>query len=218
MELKLDNTLAEGSSEQSSATSKLEPKLEPISKSEPNSKSKSSSKTQSDSTSSMGGILDLLDNPNGGSSSAVLNTTSQHGSHVYDQHCDICMGKTSSPPPSPRQQSSSSDAPSQSPESKPEPMDDTAETRSETEVDSILPLMSPCRSPVLDQAKSPPVLATQVVWKGFVNMSGLSKFATTAYPVSGPVDNIHEVRGRHCLWDYNVIVMPYSSCYQILYM
>ena len=34
-----------------------------------------------------GGVLDLL-----------TNTTSQHGKHVFDQHCDICTGKI--PPPS----------------------------------------------------------------------------------------------------------------------
>ena len=30
----------------------------------------------------------------------------------------------------------------------------------------------------------------QVVWKGFINMSGLTKFSTTAYPVAGPVDEL----------------------------
>ena len=34
-------------------------------------------------------------------------------------------------------------------------------------------------------AEVPAVSANHVVWKGFVNMSGLAKFATTAYPVSG---------------------------------
>ena len=38
-----------------------------------------------------------------------------------------------------------------------------------------------------------------VVWKGFVNMSGLSKFATTAYPVAGPVQELDTVKGDHKL-------------------
>ena len=40
-----------------------------------------------------GGILDLL-----------TNTTPQHGSHIYDQHCDICTGKVK-PPSTPPQAS-----------------------------------------------------------------------------------------------------------------
>lgn len=39
--------------------------------------------------------------------------------------------------------------------------------------------------------------ANEVVWKGFVNMSGLAKFATTAYPISGPARDVNEVKGRH---------------------
>ena len=35
-----------------------------------------------------GGVLDIL-----------TNTTSQHGSHVFDQHCDICTGKVAPPSP-----------------------------------------------------------------------------------------------------------------------
>ena len=41
----------------------------------------------------------------------------------------------------------------------------------------------------------PQVRADQVIWKGFVNMNALAKFATTAYPVSGPVENLDEVKG-----------------------
>ena len=59
-------------------------------------KSHSQSKSKADASSKpskpAGSILDLL-----------TDTTSQHGSHVYDQHCAICSGKMkkpSSPPQS----------------------------------------------------------------------------------------------------------------------
>ena len=56
--------------------------------------SKSASKTTDNKNSHKdGGILDLL-----------TNTTPQHGSHVYDQHCDICTGKVK-PPSTPPQTS-----------------------------------------------------------------------------------------------------------------
>ena len=59
------------------------------------------------------------------------------------------------------------------------------------------PSSLPCRSPEAEMMEEEPMMkANQVVWKGFVNMSGLAKFATTAYPVSGPADNLHEVKGR----------------------
>ncbi len=59
-----------------------------------------------------------------------------------------------------------------------------------------MPMCLLCRSPEQEELAEVPVMkANQVVWKGFVNMSGLAKFSTTAYAVSGPADNLHEVRG-----------------------
>ena len=73
-------------------SAEVEPnKLDTKSHSKP--KLKSESKTPD---SSKGGILALL-----------TNTTSDHGKHLYDHHCDICTGKmkpptpSNSPPPSP---------------------------------------------------------------------------------------------------------------------
>ena len=45
------------------------------------------------------------------------------------------------------------------------------------------------------ELESPQLTCDQVIWKGFVNMSGLAKFATTAYPVSGPAQNVNMVKG-----------------------
>ena len=57
----------------------------------------------------------------------------------------------------------------------------------------LLPTCLLRRSP--EREVSPEIKANQVVWKGFVNMSGLAKFATTAYAVSGPAESLHEVKG-----------------------
>lgn len=106
------------------------------SKQDSGSKSATSKKSNSDSKSKSGGILDLIGDVAGSapSLSGDSNTTSLHGSHVYDQHCDICTGKASSsssssslmtPPPttsdSPPQGSCTPSPPQHSPE--PELMD-----------------------------------------------------------------------------------------------
>lgn len=103
--------------EPSSATSKQKSgsksKLETSSKS----KQESGPKPKKSRSDSGGGILALLGDTAG---SGEADTTAQHGSHVFDQNCDICTGKVISPPPvlTPTEESS---VPEPSPEA--EPMD-----------------------------------------------------------------------------------------------
>lgn len=117
----MDSTRDDASvDEQSPSTSKPEPGSKSKPESLPKSKPK---KPRSESKSSDGGILSLLSDPIGSSSAGEVNTTSQHGSHVYDQHCDICTGKEliSPPPPAPVTPLQESSPPRDSPET--EPMD-----------------------------------------------------------------------------------------------
>ena len=60
----------------------------------------------------------------------------------------------------------------------------------------------------------PQMSANQVIWKGFVNMSGLAKFVTTAYPVSGPAQNIDEVKGDQG-WRVWVLLFVCSFVYLV---
>lgn len=63
---------------------------------------------------------------------------------------------------------------------------------------SILPFRSPEEEEEEEEKeKGLKLHADQVIWKGFVNMSGLAKFSTCACPVSGPMDNLDEVRCGH---------------------
>eukprot|EP00794_Sanderia_malayensis_P012134 gene12134-13387_t len=135
-------------------------------------------------------------------------TTSQHSSHLFDLNCKICTGKQLSAGQQPiLPHVSTSAIQTVSETSVPSPTDSPSENdlkENSPDVESMS--KSPVNIPLLSKERF------DSVWKGFVSMQGVAKFATSAYRVSGSCekliqllpDTIH-ICGRishEQVWDY----------------
>lgn len=132
----------------------------------------------------------------------LTDTTSQHGSHVFDQNCDICLGKKpQEPSPKPIKSVDTSDSDVPSPDSR------TVDSElMETEVTSPDPIHTSSSMSIT------PMTPLQPIWTGTLSMHGMEKFSAVAYPVSGQTDGIElhfpdelTIVGRIAhvqVWDY----------------
>nr|XP_006813441.1 PREDICTED: death-inducer obliterator 1-like [Saccoglossus kowalevskii] len=134
----------------------------------------------------------------------LTDTTEQHKTHLFDLNCKICTGKMAPPSDEPSASKKPKILAALSPTAKVPPVagsgNDSVKSE-DTESSSVFDSPKPStsmdiveaspmpESPV--EAESPPASVDCIsVWKGFVVMQNLAKFATVSYKVSGPTGNL----------------------------
>eukprot|EP00795_Rhopilema_esculentum_P008690 gene8690-14709_t len=145
-----------------------------------------------------------------GAPMAFEDTTEQHSTHLFDLNCKICTGKQQPAgekhPILPHVSTSVIQAIPES--SMPSPTDSPDENDLRQNSPDLIESMnrSPIHIPLPSKEKSDPM------WKGFVVMPSVAKFASNAYRISGPCDNLLkllpdtlQIYGRikhEQVWDY----------------
>ncbi|XP_064174244.1 PHD finger protein 3-like [Anguilla rostrata] len=140
-------------------------------------------------------------------SEGTKDTTGQHKAHLFDLNCKICTGRMAPPADDAAtkvvkvattvvRRQSGADAELR-PEAPPTQLEELSLTTLEECLSnpSVLSLLDGTPDSARGRQDEAAFLARlDSLWKGFVNMPSVAKFVTKAYPVSGVLDQLTEVR------------------------
>lgn len=113
-------------------------------------------------------------------SPGLPNTTSQHGSHTFDAHCDICQGKLVTTSTVPVKATVVKEA---------TPMEVDKPKRCDNASHIVVHVMSLWNREEEFNSKPPSISK----WKGLISMPTFTKFVATARGLSGAADHMLEV-------------------------